>query len=1228
MRTEDFHKLLDDPRSIEGHLVDDLKVLAARHPYSQIVQLMYGLRLRTSSEHLFNQQLGKTAVLTNDRAVLFELFENKTPTINKGVSTVEVEQSAATLVLPELAEAPPEKPQLKEETQPESLAQAEPRQESEVKETASKEVSTGPSPAQTKLEEKPKEEATKESQPVAAAPKAQKVELPSATPENLADLSPAERVQAILKRNRELRAQFDANKSEEGEKLWEAKKEESNTETLPESSPVKDEVSKLDSNPQPEQEAVETSLENKAEDQGRIEAEEPTSTTIEEKLGEIESPDQAHTSSESNYELSATIKEDVEEQEEAVDPKAILEKIKGAELDNESEPDTSAEETVEEIEAIESQESAKGFTEMASELVSNEEEENQAKEEDKEPWADSPIDIEALIRRRFARRFEREAEEENEYDPWEETEADPSGTAEPSAELEAENDQEEAVTEDLASEQTAIEPEEEKQVDAAAAPEQKEGIFENESSPSEPIEGAKSDLALAARIRMIRERLEGLKGNDAISREELEILMEEHRQLENLMADLPLDEDQLFEVELETNAKEEEDKKESLNEPDEDSDNIENTDANEASTSLSIGLSPDETDLKEEPRQENNAAEEGEPAHEEEAHSLSTSGENEPEAELDSIQREEESTQLDENLKEQETHSSKLDQEEDQESSAADSQSLGGYDAPDSENQSAELAEEDKGEAELEEENRATVFEIEKETEAELEQAESDPKEDFVKDSLSEATEAALGTEAEIEAEKPISESEAPSPQAKKEDEFEDTSPRIVESKPSDFQTKEEDSSKETEKAKEKTTETKKEEAEAEEPEDLDSEIARIEALAAELRSGRNRDMSQNDINSLREQRMNEMIEQRKKDLEIKDSEAVAETEDSKEEKPQEETFPNLTESEAKSTPIQEREEAADQDAKDLHSEDKNELNREVDTESESEAADRSPENSKEDKESSEEDSSSDPDTRLESSEEGKQDSPDETLDEVVETEEKQEVLSAKVADEANEEVLSKEVPITDEVDAEENASAEKEFEQPIEQDSGSEEISPKDEITEEASIESEEGSSFSDWLKKVSGVANADHESEEENNDDSNEKALAAEDDAELEREPEDLESQESIDEELNEKASLGDEESGPKQEIAEKINLLDSFVEKLPDLKKKNRDAKTSVNLDSTPVERSESEGSGLVTETLAKVYIRQKHYKKAIQAYEILMLKYPEKSSFFASQISEIKKLANSK
>ena len=51
---------------------------------------------------------------------------------------------------------------------------------------------------------------------------------------------------------------------------------------------------------------------------------------------------------------------------------------------------------------------------------------------------------------------------------------------------------------------------------------------------------------------------------------------------------------------------------------------------------------------------------------------------------------------------------------------------------------------------------------------------------------------------------------------------------------------------------------------------------------------------------------------------------------------------------------------------------------------------------------------------------------------------------------------------------------------------------------------------------------------------------------------------------------------------------------------------------------------EKSYLMTETLAKVYLEQKKYVRAIQAYEILILKYPEKSSYFANSILEIKKL----
>ncbi len=49
-------------------------------------------------------------------------------------------------------------------------------------------------------------------------------------------------------------------------------------------------------------------------------------------------------------------------------------------------------------------------------------------------------------------------------------------------------------------------------------------------------------------------------------------------------------------------------------------------------------------------------------------------------------------------------------------------------------------------------------------------------------------------------------------------------------------------------------------------------------------------------------------------------------------------------------------------------------------------------------------------------------------------------------------------------------------------------------------------------------------------------------------------------------------------------------------------------------------------LMTETLAKVYLQQKNYKKAIQAYKILILKNPEKSGFFADQIRAIEKSIN--
>jgi hypothetical protein len=83
-------------------------------------------------------------------------------------------------------------------------------------------------------------------------------------------------------------------------------------------------------------------------------------------------------------------------------------------------------------------------------------------------------------------------------------------------------------------------------------------------------------------------------------------------------------------------------------------------------------------------------------------------------------------------------------------------------------------------------------------------------------------------------------------------------------------------------------------------------------------------------------------------------------------------------------------------------------------------------------------------------------------------------------------------------------------------------------------------------------------------------------------------------------------------------KSALIDTFIANNPKIPPVNKDAKPIV------FEPTIEEKSYLMTETLAKVYLEQKKYPRAIQAYEILILKYPEKSSFFANRISEIKKI----
>ncbi|RNC92666.1 MAG: hypothetical protein ED555_06210 [Allomuricauda sp.] len=93
--------------------------------------------------------------------------------------------------------------------------------------------------------------------------------------------------------------------------------------------------------------------------------------------------------------------------------------------------------------------------------------------------------------------------------------------------------------------------------------------------------------------------------------------------------------------------------------------------------------------------------------------------------------------------------------------------------------------------------------------------------------------------------------------------------------------------------------------------------------------------------------------------------------------------------------------------------------------------------------------------------------------------------------------------------------------------------------------------------------------------------------------------------------------------EERQRKFDLLDKFIETNPKIVP-TENLKSSINIkDSTKIDKNE-----LMTETLAKVYLEQKKYKKAIQAFKILSLKYPEKSGFFADQIRAVKKLQQEK
>jgi hypothetical protein len=1041
LKTEVFLKLLKNPKGVKEMGVDELRELALTYPYSQVVQLLYGMRLRYSSEHLFNQQLGRAAALSNDRSVLFELFENKPKGNSKALLNLQenIEESASgNTTAVEVGRL--------------DSVEAIPVFTKPADKTLATEMPAVP--FQTKIVSG--RAVAPVSPPILPPVPIKNIELPAAKPEGLENLSPKDRVKAILEQNRLLRKQFEEQKRDPNaeEKLFSAPKQ----------------VTPLAGEEKP---AFPSPPETPPAPEAEIEA---------------------------NLDPAINVGTDLESQDE--------------------------------ISSSDSQIVSSDFISEESEIGN-------------EPnYRDHPIDISDLIRRRYRARFEIIDDENDDEDSGEEIK---------------EEIKEEIAAEEVAAETNEPSPAEEPLLETPPPVEEKteDEVIRAESPQEEAIPAAnseaESDLRMSVRVRGIRARLERLKQEGALSEEEMEALMEEHQKLEELMSLLPTEDDHVFEVEItqsgDSNSEQEtelSDHSESNKEGDivselkKISEELESRDANsEQAAEVDPVLSGTDEVLKVQDKPAEVRAPELQKLSDEE----------------DAVLGEEEKTEeLDLNKINNESSAS--------EKSEILDQSL---------RQEEASLEEEKTEDFVSKEDASTVEVHEGEEKSDLKNTETEipPRGEGERDALEKESTAL--TEEEVTA-------------AKKQDE--PSQPATASNEPEKDKTQAPNISAAETLAK---IESEEEYLEAE----LEDEIKRIETLAIRLRYERSGKIAE----KLDEKAAKERAEKLSAKPVI---EALADKEEIS--KQAERSVALESEVKAESAELNTDKEADTVARKENSSLEELTPVQELSAEKTSQTEEKEALKSEE--------------SNLESTAE---DSP---------TPEALEKQLDNISIHAGGSNIERDAQSLVE-ELEEDLALSGETEAPSLPESSTEIVLNPEGDSEEGAIES-----LTDEEADLALETDARGPVNQAEN-------LAFEPPLETSEDQEENEAPSfgSLLKQLNkqvsaasntEKAKETKEELKPvmKSEIAEKIGLMDAFVQNLPDLKK--RKLKKSEMIASPEFEDAEepSQGISLVTETLAKVYIKQGHFKKAIQAYEILWLKYPEKSSFFASRISDIKKLSNSK
>jgi len=100
-----------------------------------------------------------------------------------------------------------------------------------------------------------------------------------------------------------------------------------------------------------------------------------------------------------------------------------------------------------------------------------------------------------------------------------------------------------------------------------------------------------------------------------------------------------------------------------------------------------------------------------------------------------------------------------------------------------------------------------------------------------------------------------------------------------------------------------------------------------------------------------------------------------------------------------------------------------------------------------------------------------------------------------------------------------------------------------------------------------------------------------------------------------MNDTISESCPDKGRGIKILSPADLIDSFLKADPRIVPNDK----TYNID---LSENIEENKNFCTETLADIYAMQGHKNKAIEIYEQLILKYPEKNIYFAAQIKRLK------